>query len=408
MHSFSLGFIRFVLLTHPDLIKDVLVTHHQNFVKGLGLQRARQLLGQGLLTSEGELHKRQRRLIQPAFHREAIQSYAEIMVFFAERVSGEWQSRSELDIADEMRRLTLAIVAKALFSADVEKESTGIGDALNTAVEMFQLGMPVGLAKLLYWLPLPSSRRLKGAQARLDSIIHRIIAEHRHSAEPPKDMLMMLLGARDSEGDGGMMSDQQVRDEALTVFLAGHETTAIALAWTWYLLARHQDVEAKLHSEIDEVFGKRAPNLSDIPKLTYTRMVFTESLRCYPPAWIISRMAVEDHRVDGHLILRGTHVFVSPYLLHHDSRFFQEPSRFEPERWKVEASRFQKPFTFIPFGAGPRNCIGESFAWMEGILIIATIARRWRFRLVKEHPIELDPRITLRPKYGIKMIVEAR
>ena len=205
-----------------------------------------------------------------------------------------------------------------------------------------------------------------------------------------------------------MMSDQQIRDEALTVFLAGHETTAIALAWTWYLLSCHQDAEAKLHREIDEVFGQRAPDISDIHKLTYTRIVFTESLRCYPPAWLISRMAVEDHRVNGHLILRGTHVFVSPYLLHHDPRFFQEPTRFKPDRWEAEASRFQQPFTFIPFGAGPRNCIGESFAWMEGILILATIAQRWRFRLVKNHPIELEPRITLRPKNGIKVIVEAR
>jgi cytochrome P450 len=234
------------------------------------------------------------------------------------------------------------------------------------------------------------------------------MAEHRQSADSPKDMLTMLLDARDSEGDGGMMSDEQIRDEALTVFLAGHETTAIALAWTWYLLSCHKDAEGKLHREIDEVCGQRTPGISDIHKLTYTRMVFTESLRCYPPAWLISRMAVEDHRVDGHLIRRGTHVFVSPYLLHHDPRFFPEPTRFKPERWEHNAAQSQTPFTFIPFGAGPRNCIGESFAWMEGILILATIAQHWQFRLVNDYPIELEPRITLRPKHGIKVIAEAR
>jgi cytochrome P450 len=405
---FALGFLQFALVTHPDFVQDVLVTHEEQFVKGLGLQRAKQLLGQGLLTSEGDFHKRQRRLMQPAFHREAIHSYGETMVSFTTRLCDAWQVGTQIDIADEMRRLTLAIVAKALFSTDVEHESTDIGEALNTAVQMFQLGMPVGLAKLLYRLPLPGSQRLKRAQARLDSIIYRIIQEHKDSGTRPRDVLSMLLGAQNLEIDDEMMTDRQVRDEALTLFLAGHETTAVALAWTWYLLSEHPDAEARLHHEIDKVLGGRPPTVADIPNLIYARKVFTESLRLYPPAWIISRMALNDYTFNGHTIAAGTHVFVSPYLMHRDARFFIAPEHFMPERWDTDVARFQQPFSFLPFGAGPRNCIGESFAWMEGILILATIAQRWRFRLVKGHPIELEPRITLRPKYGVKMIAEAK
>lgn len=406
--SFSLGFVQFVLINHPDLIKDVLVTHHQKFVKGLGLQRAKQLLGEGLLTSEGAFHTRQRRLMQPAFHREAIYSYGGTMVEFTSRLCMEWQLGREVDIAEEMRRLTLAIVAKALFNADVERESSDIGDAMNTAVQLFQLGMPVRLANLLYYLPLSASRRMKQAKARLDSVMYRIIREHRASAPSHRDVLSMLLQAQDLEADGSFMTDEQIRDEALTLFLAGHETTAIALSWTWYLLSLNPDIEKKLHAEIDQVLGSRLPTVSDLPALPYARMVLTESLRYYPPAWVISRMAVADHRIDGHLIPPRTQVLISPYLMHRDARFFQDPERFFPERWTPDAAAKQPVFTFLPFGAGPRNCIGEAFAWMEGILVLATIAQRWRLQLMPDHPIELEPRITLRPKYGIRMVVEPR
>jgi len=405
---FPIGFLQFMLISHPDFIKNVLVTHHDKFMKGLGLQRAKRVLGQGLLTSEGEFHKRQRRLIQPAFHREAIHSYGETMVAFTSRLCEGWQPGREFDIAEEMRRLTLGIVAKALFSADVERESADIGEALNTAVQLFQLGMPVQLADLLYRLPLPAMRRLKQAQARLDAIISRIIQEHRAAGGQRHDVLTMLLEAQDLEGDGGMMTDQQVRDEVLTLFLAGNETTALALTWAWYLLSQHPAAEAKLHEEVDRVLDNRLPTVADIPNLPYARMVFTESLRYYPPAWLISRMAMVDHRIDGHLIPAHTHVLVSPYLMHRDQRFFSDPMQFRPERWEPEAARVQPPFTFLPFGAGPRNCIGESFAWMEGILVLATIAQRWRLRLVQRQPIKMEPRITLRPKYGVSMEVERR
>ena len=405
---FPIGFLQFMLITHPDFIKDVLVTHHEKFMKGLGLQRAKRVLGQGLLTSEGEFHKRQRRLIQPAFHRDAIHSYGETMVAFTLRLCEGWQPERELDIAEEMRRLTLGIVAKALFSADVERESADIGEALNTAVQLFQLGMPQQLANLLYRLPLPAMRRLKQAQARLDAIISRIIQEHRAPGGQRHDVLTMLLEAQDLEGDGDMMTDQQVRDEVLTLFLAGHETTALALTWAWYLLSQHPAAEVKLYEEVDRVLDNRLPTVADIPNLPYARMVFTESLRCYPPAWIISRMAMVDHRIDGLFIPAHTHVLVSPYLMHRDQRFFSDPMQFRPERWEPEAARLQPPFTFLPFGAGPRNCIGESFAWMEGILVLATIAQHWRLRLVPDHPIELEPLITLRPKYGVRMVVDRR
>jgi len=405
---FALGFLQFVLLNNPDFIKDVLVTHHEKFVKGLGLQRSKRLLGEGLLTSEGEFHKRQRRLVQPGFHREAIQSYGEIMVAYASRICEQWQKEREVDVTEEMRRLTLAIVAKTLFNVDVEQEATDIGEALTTAIRLFKLGMSVQMANFLYRLPIPSVLRYKRAQARLDGIIYRIIHERRASGDQPEDLLTMLLRAGDLEGDGSQMSDSQLRDEILTLFLAGHETTAIALTWTLYLLSEHLNVEERLHHELDTMLGSRLPTVNDLPTLTHTRMIFSEALRCYPPAWLISRMALEDHKYGGLVIPAGTHVFVSPYVLHHDQRYFPDPNQFKPDRWAPDLAKSQPPLTFIPFGAGPRNCIGEPFAWMEGVLVLATIAQRWRLRLVSGQRVEPAPLVTLRPKYGMRMVPHAR
>jgi cytochrome P450 len=392
------------LLNHPDDIQDVLVTHHRNFIKSLALQRTKRVLGDGLLTSEGDLHLRQRRMIQPVFHRQRIAAYAETMVAYALRAAARWQVGQTVDMADEMRRLTLAIVGKTLFDADVEAEAQQVGQALNAVMEMFdRLNSP--LAGLLEQLPLPSNRRFAQAQAQLDGIIQRMIAERRQDGERG-DLLSMLLAARDQEGDGLGMSDQLVRDEALTLFLAGHETTANALTWTWYLLSQNQAAAERLHAELEQVLGGHPPSAADVDRLPYTRQVFSEAMRLYPPAWVVGRQALADYPLRDYIIPAGANLLMSQWVVHHDPRFYPEPQRFEPDRWMPAAQAQRPKFAYFPFGGGPRLCIGEPFAWMEGILILATLAQAWRPRLAPDQTIDLLPRITLRPRYGMRMLLE--
>lgn len=405
---FRLGLLEFVLVNHPDLIKDVLVTSGHKFVKGLGLQRAKFLLGDGLLTSEGECHKRHRHLIQPAFQRDNILRYGPIMAGCAAATRERWRPGEEMDIAQEMTRLTLAIAGQTLFQTDVETEADGIGEALQRSIEAFKLGTALPTARLLYHLPLPSIRRFKRARAQLDALIFRLIRERRGEGKDRGDLLSMLLFTQDPDGQTPALSDPEVRHQALTLLLAGYETTAVALTWTWYLLAQHPAAERRLHEELDHVLGHRVPSAADVSALVYTRMLLTEAIRQYPPAWLISRMAVEPHDLGGYRVRPGVNVFISAYLLHHDARYFQNPSTFEPERWAPGTEASRAPFTYLPFGAGPRTCIGESFAWMEGILVIATLAQRWRLRLVPGHPVEPHPVVTLRPKHGVWMKLEPR
>ncbi len=405
--SVSLGGQPMVLLNHPDYIRDVLITHNRNFLKGRGLQRAKRLLGEGLLTSEGEFHRRQRRLAQPAFHRQRIASYGTVMVDYAMRSRERWQMGKIYDIDQEMMRLTLAIVGKTLFDADVESDADDVGAALKVFFTMFDLiWMP--FTELLERLPLPQLRRFEQARARLDAIIYRMIAERRQSNSDRGDLLSMLLLAQDTEGDGGSMTDQQLRDEALTIFLAGHETTANALTWTWYLLSQYPAVEARLHAELDTVLAGRLPTLDDLPQLSYTEMVFAEAMRLYPPAWILGRRAINPYSVGTYTFPANTIFIMSPWVMHHDARYYPDPFRFDPLRWTPEARAARPKFAYFPFGGGPRQCIGESFAWMEGILLIATLAQRWRMRLVPGHPVALYPLLTLRPRHGIRMLVEPR
>ncbi|MDT5061312.1 MAG: hypothetical protein QOH63_1771 [Acidobacteriota bacterium] len=394
-------------LNHPDHIKDVLVTHHQSFVKGRALQRSKRLLGEGLLTSEGDFHRRQRRLAQPAFHRGRIASYATVMTEMAARTASRWRDGETLDISQEMMRLTLAIVAKTLFDADVEAEADEIGAALTAVMELFDM-LLMPFSELLEKLPLPHVRRFRRAKERLDTTIYRIIEERRQSKEDRGDLLSMLLSARDEEGDGGGMSDLQVRDEVMTLFLAGHETTSNALTWTWYLLSEHTEVEAKLHAELDAVLEGRSPTFEDVARLRYTEMVLAESMRLYPPAWAIGRLALKDYEVGGYTIPAKSLVLLSQYVTQRDERFFPEPARFDPERWTPEAKESRPQFSYFPFGGGPRRCIGEGFAWMEGILLIAALAQHWRMRLVPNHRVETNAVITLRPKYGMRMTVEKK
>ena len=404
---FKLGPQDIYLLNHPDYIKDVLVTNNRNFVKSRGLEMAKKFLGEGLLTSEGEFHRRQRRLAQPAFHRQRINTYANVMTGHAVRARERWRDGETLEVWQEMMRLTLAIVGKTLFDADVESEAPEIGKALTDVMQLFER-ITNPLSGLLDKLPLPSNTRWLKAKARLDSTIYRVINERRASGEDRGDLLSMLLLAQDEEGDGGSMNDQQLRDEAMTLFVAGHETTANALTWTWYLLSQHRDVEARLHEEVDSVLTGTIPTAADVARLPYTEMVFAESMRLYPPAWTLGRRALTDYQIDRYVLPAHAIVLMSPWVMHHDPRFFPDPYKFDPDRWAMEARESRPKFSYFPFGGGPRVCIGEQFAWMEGALLIATIAQHWKMRLAPGQRVEPKAMITLRPRYGMRMIVETR
>src|SRR3954468_3785614 len=406
---FKVGNERVYLFNHPDLIRDVLVTNQKNFTKSRALVRAKRVLGEGLLTSEGQFHLRQRRLVQPAFHRDRIASYARSMVEYAARAANKWTDGARVDMHDEMMKLTLAIVAKTLFSADVEREASEIGEALTTTFEAFNVGV-LPFSEIIERLPIPYMKRFNAARARLDATIYRLIAERRASGEDRGDLLSMLLLAQDTEGDGSGMSDTQLRDEAMTLLLAGHETTANLLAWTWYLLAQHPEAERRLHDEIDSVPSDTL-GADDLARLPYTRAILAESMRLFPPAWIIGRRALEDYPVDEHVLPARTIVLASQWVVHRDPRWWPDATAFQPERWLPGGSaldRARPKFAYFPFGAGTRVCIGEQFAWLEGTPALATIARRWRFRLSSTAPVVPQPIVTLRVRGGLGMIAEQR
>ena len=419
-------------INHPDLVRDMLVVHAHKFIKGRALQRSKVLLGDGLLTNEGANHLRQRRMIQPAFHRARIAEYTRSMVSYAEKMADGWRDGDVRDIDQEMMHLTLQIVGKTLFNAEVGEDADRIGQAMTTLVELFNF-LLLPFSEWMEKLPLPQSIRFKRARRTLDEIVYGIINERRQSHEDKGDLLSMLLLAQD-ETDGSTMTDEQVRDEALTLFLAGHETTANALTWTWYLLSQNPAEEAKFHAELDRVLNTggtggcvepsdsrggtlvdtpvsalRVPTMDDLPNLKYTEAVLAESMRLYPPAWAIGRNVVEAHEFNGFEAAPGTLVLSSPFVMHRDARFWDAPPAFVPERWEAQSVKEagQKNIYF-PFGGGVRQCIGESFAWAEGILLLATIARKWKLELVPGQRIEPKPMITLRPKYGVKMTIAAR
>ena len=404
--AYRMGGEQMFFVNDPQLIRDILVTHNKSFMKGRGLQRAKRILGEGLLTSEGAVHLRQRRLMQPAFHRDRIAGYGQTMVAHADRMRGGWVDGRTLDIAGEMSRLTLSIVGKTLFDAEVESQAIEVGEALTGVMDTFWM-MMLPFAEVLERLPVPKLRRARLARARLDAIIYRMIADRRASGRDHGDLLSMLLAAQD-EDEGGGMTDEQVRDEAMTIFLAGHETTANALTWTWYLLSGAPEVEAALHAEVDRVLGGRLPVMGDLPSLQYVERVVTESMRLYPPAWIVGRRAIDEYQLGGHVAPPRAIVVMSPYVMQRDPRFYAEPDRFDPDRWTPEFRAALPKFAYFPFGGGPRQCIGESFAWMELILLVATISQQYRLRLVPGHPVVPQPLITLRAKHGMRMTVERR
>lgn len=415
---FRAGPFTVYFINHPDLIRDVLVVNADKFIKGRALQRSKTMLGEGLLTSEAAFHLRQRRMIQPAFHRTRIAEYTRAMTHFANAMCENWRDGETLDIDREMMRLTLQIVAKTLFDADVTKDADDVGHSLTTLVEMFNL-LLLPYSEILEKLPLPHSIKLKKARKTLDRIIYGMIDERRASGEDKGDLLSMLLAARD-EDDGGQMTNEQVRDEALTLFLAGHETTAVALTWTWYLLSQNPDAEAKFHAEIDALLSVphavaggdrslRIPTIDDLPNLKYTEQILAESMRLFPPAWAVGRQAVEDHELGGFRIAKGSTVLMSPFVLQHDARFWEDADKFIPERWETQSVKEAgNRNIYFPFGGGIRRCIGESFAWSEGILVLATMARKWKLRLDPVQKIGTRSLITLRPKFGMRMQCQNR
>lgn len=411
-----IGMLPVHLVSDPEHIREVLAVRHRDFHKGVGLQRARAIVGNGLLTSEDELHRRQRRLIQPAFHHQRIEEYAATMVACAGRTSERWHGLAggptaraaappRIDAHAEMMRLTLTIVARTLFGFDVEDRAAAIGRAMEACLALFQRIGTMPLAGVLEWLPLPGTIRYHRARRKLNAIVYDMIHERQAAAADSGDLISMLLRAVDDE-TGARMSDTQLRDEVITLFLAGHETTADALAWSWLLLAQHPAVEARLHEELASVLGARPATAADVPRLRYTRAIVAETLRLYPPAWIIGRRAIRDTEIGGYAIPAGAIVLVSPWVVHHDARWFAQPCRFEPERW-LDGSEARRPrFSFFPFGGGPRICIGEQFAWTEAVLALATLARRWRLRPAPDLRVGLQPSITLRPRWGLSMLLE--
>jgi cytochrome P450 len=402
------AWIHVYFLNHPDLIEAVLVRNYQNFLKDHVVRKSRWFFGDGLLTNEGESWLRQRRLSQPAFHRERIASYAKTMTGYAEQMLASWNKDNKngktCDIHQEMMQLTLRIVVRALFS--VESDEVGEISAAMNVLMRNSVGLRLLLPPIARYLPTPAMNEFRRSIKQLDKTVYGIIAQRRKDESDSGDLLSMLMQARDE--DGGRMTDKQLRDEVMTFLLAGHETTALALSWTWYLLARNPEAEQKLHEELDRVLDGRVPTFADLPALSNAERVIKESLRLYPPAWGLARTVIKEFELGGYRIPAGSNVVMSTWVVHRDPRYFPEPEKFDPDRWLPEGAQKLPKFAYFPFGGGPRQCIGASFAMMEATLLLAAIAQRFQFRAVSNDPITPTPSFTLRPKLGIRMRLEKR
>lgn len=395
------------ILNHPDYIESVLVTNNRSFIKPIDFRLPffRGIFGNGLLTSEGDFWLRQRRLAQPAFHRNRIAEYGKIMVDYTENMLADWKEDDTRDVHQEMMVLTLKIAIKTLFNVEAEQDVVLMSVLSNELIEMFQL------QDSSFWLahnflPTSANRRFRKLINKLDEYIYDIIGKRRQNGEDTGDLLSMLLQAQDE--DGSRMTDKQLRDEVMTLFLAGHETTALALSWTWYLLSEHTDAENKLYAELDSVLDGRAPRVEDLPQLRYTEAIVKETLRLYPPAWAFGRQAEQDCEIAGYKVPKGRQLYFFPWLTHRDQRYFDNPEAFRPERWIDEAAKQIPKYAYFPFSGGPRVCIGSAFAMMESVLAVATVAQRFRLKLAEGQVVKPWPVFTLRPRFGIKMIIEKR
>jgi cytochrome P450 len=404
-----------LLLTNPEHIEQVLVGQQRNFVKHTWFWRhVDSVFGQGLLTGEGDHWLRQRRTIQPAFHKDRIAGYADVMVDFTERALDDWRDGERRELHRDMMGLTLEIVAKVLFDADVTEDLEEVDRALDTATSeiaaRFRRPFPIP-----DWIPIPGNLRYRSAVRLLDKVVYRFIREH--EARGPKamqdgeDLLSTLMALSHEDGSG--MSREQVRDEAVTMLLAGHETTALALSWTFCLLSQNPAAEKRLHDEVDRVLGARTGTsrrltVTDLPQLRWAEHIVTESMRLYPPAYAIGREAVADCMIGGYPVAAGTTLFIVPWVTHRDPRWFDDPESFRPERWEDGLADRLPRFVYMPFGGGPRLCIGNRFATMEAVLILAAVARRFRVRLEPDRMPTPFPSITLRPGSGVRARVEER
>ena len=406
-----------VLLNDPADIAAVLIDKAACFGKDRTQKRMKILLGEGLITSDGEVHRHARRIAAPAFHRRHIERYASQIVDLAAGTRDRWVSGREFDVAAEMMSLSLRITARTLFDMEVTPEIHEINEQVNIIMDLYHFLVTLPRAELLLDSPLPSMRRFRAAKKRLDDVVYGMIRARRRDEvadssdfESRGDLLSMLLTARDdeAEADGGQLSEEELRDQVLTLFLAGFETVANELAWTWLLLGQNPEAQSRLHAELDAVLGSRLPAMEDMQRLEYTRMVLSESMRLYPPAWAMGREVLEDVSIGPYRLRKGTMVFFSQYIVQRDARWFPDAERFLPERFAPEARTGRPRFAYFPFGGGNRQCIGESFAWMEAMLVLATLAQRWRVELVEGQKIALQPKITLRPKNGIRVRMIAR
>ncbi|SEF66416.1 Cytochrome P450 [Bryocella elongata] len=417
-----------VFVNDPEYVQEILVNQAQSFVRERTIKRMKILLGEGLITSDDPIHMRQRKLIAPAFHRQRIAGYADEIVKAAEGVASSWREGQEIDAGDAMMRLSLRIVARTLFDSEVDADVLSVADEANTVMGLynFLVAFPK-LEQVLHW-PIPGVVKFRRAKQRLDDIVDKLIANRRalsaEQLEGRGDLLSMLVAAHyegeDGEEEDGSsatgMSDAQVRDEVLTIFLAGYETVANALTWTLYLLSQNPEARDRMFAEVDELLGNtgaardrmRPAALADYPQLKYTEMVFAEAMRLYPPAWAMGRQSTAPVTLGEYRLPAGAHFFISQYILHRSEEYWDEPLAFRPERHTPEAKAARPRYVYFPFGAGRRHCIGESFAWMEGVLALATIAQRWRLEFVPRFPVEAQAKITLRPKFPMSMRTVAR
>ncbi|HSY93416.1 MAG TPA: cytochrome P450 [Candidatus Binatus sp.] len=402
---YKIGWNHIVFLNHPDYIREILVVQNDNFIKERTVQRTKMLLGAGMITSEGAQHRSQRQVAQPAFHRQRIPEYANTMVAEAARMRDRWRPGEQRDIAIDMMHLTLNVVAQTLFAADLRDEVDELANAINRIMGLYNFLVMLPAAEWLVHARPPGLAAFVRARKRIDAVVYRMIAAHRQRGSHGSTLLDMMLAA---SPDQSPASEQSLRDQVITIFLAGYETVANALSWTWYLLSQNPECERRFHAEIDRELQGRLPTFDDVPRLRYVDMVLAESMRLYPPAWAMGRYAREDFQLGDFVLPAKTTVLMSQFVTHRDPRFFPDPLSFDPERFTPEARSRRTKLTYFPFGAGVRQCIGESFASMESVLLLATLAQKWTLRLVPGHPVEPEPLITLRPRYGMKMIVEPR
>ncbi len=402
---YKIGPHHIVFLNHPEYIREVLVVQNDNFIKERTVQRTKMLLGEGMITSEGAAHRSQRVAAHPAFHRQRIGEYAGTIVEEAAHTRDSWHVGERRDIAVDMMHLTLNVVARTLFATDLREEVYELAAAINRIMGLYNFLVMLPAAEWLVHLRPPGLAAFVKARKRIDAVVYRMIDAHQRSGVDQGSLLDLMLAASPANDEA---SRQSLRDQVITIFLAGYETVANALSWTWYLLSQNPECEAKFHNEVEEVLKGSLPVVEDVPRLRYTENVMAESLRLYPPAWAMGRYARNDFALGDYFLPARTTVLISQFITHRDPRFFPDPLTFDPDRFTLEGKARRTKFTYFPFGAGARQCIGESFAWMEGVLILATLAQKWKLRLVSGHRVEPQPLITLRPKHGMQMEVELR